>query len=70
MGKILRGLSDESVRLKSLDEHDNVDKFVLTCSVSDFNHTLSSQIWLNRRSRIRKKTHGKSLFFSGELGNG
>ena len=45
MGKILRGLSDESVWLKSLAEHDNVDKFVqLTCSASDFNHTLSSEI--------------------------
>ncbi len=39
MGKIFRGLSDESVWLKSLAEHDNVDKFVqLTCSASDFNH--------------------------------
>ncbi len=45
MGKILSGLSDESVWLKSLAEHDNVDKIVqLTCSASDFNHTLSSQI--------------------------
>ncbi len=45
MGKILKGLSDERVWLKSLAEHDNVDKFVqLTYSASDFNHTLSSQI--------------------------
>ncbi len=45
MGKILRRLSDESVWLKSLAEHDNVDKFVqLTCSASDFNHTLPLQI--------------------------
>ena len=45
MGKISNGLSDESVWLKSLAEHDNMDKFVqLTCSASDFNHTLSSQI--------------------------
>ena len=45
MGKILKGLSDESVWLKSLAEHDNVDKFVqLICSASNFNHTLSSQI--------------------------
>ena len=43
-GKIFRGVSDERVWLKSLGEHDNVDKFVkLTCSVLDFNHTLSSQ---------------------------
>ncbi len=41
MGKILRGLSDESVWLKSLAEHDNVYK--LTCSASDLNHTLSAQ---------------------------
>ncbi len=80
MGKILRGLSDESVWLKSLAEHDNVDKFVqLTCSASDFNHTLSSQIpfILHHKTTIkmplmpkRKRTHGKSLFFPGELGNG
>ncbi len=45
MDNILRGPSDESVWLKSLVEHDNVDKFVqLTCSASDFNHTISSQI--------------------------
>ncbi len=45
MGKISRGLSDESVWLKSLAEHDNMDKFVqLPCSATDFNHTLSSQI--------------------------
>ncbi len=44
MDKILRGVSDERVWLKSLDEHDNVDKFVqLTCSVRYFNRTLSSQ---------------------------
>ena len=45
MAKFLRDLSNESVWLKSLAEHDNVDKFVqLTCSASDFHHTLSSQI--------------------------
>ncbi len=70
MGKILRGLCDESVWLKSLAKHDKVDNFVqLTCSASDFNHTLSSQIPFIFMSK-RKKTHGKSLFFPGELGNG
>ena len=45
MGKILRHLSDESVCLKSLAEHANVDKFIqFTCSARDLNHTLSSQI--------------------------
>ena len=44
MGKILGGVSGESVWPKSLAEHDNVDNFVqLTCSVRDFNHTLSPQ---------------------------
>ncbi len=44
MGKILGGVSGESVWSKSLGEHDNVDTFVqLTCSVRDFNHTLSPQ---------------------------
>ncbi len=57
MGKILRGLSDKSVWLKSLAEHDNVDKFVqLTCSASDFNHTLSSQIPYVPPMPKRKKT--------------
>ena len=42
--KILGGVSGESVWVKSLGEHDNVDNFVqLTCSVRDFNHTLSPQ---------------------------
>ncbi len=36
-------VSDESVWLKSLAEHDNVDRFVqITWSASDFIHTLSS----------------------------
>ena len=44
MGKILGWVSDECVWPKSLGEHDNVDNFVkLTCSVRDFNHTLSPQ---------------------------
>ncbi len=44
MGKILDGVSSESVWLKSLAEHDNVDNFVqLACSASDFYHTLSPQ---------------------------
>ncbi len=44
MGKILRGVSNESVWLKSLAEHDNVNKFVqLTCSERDFNHIHSSK---------------------------
>ena len=79
MGKILRGVSDERVRMKSLAEHDNVEKLVqLTCSASDFSHTLSSQIpfilhHMNTMYPLcpkEKKTHGKSLFFLGELGNG
>ncbi len=38
------GFQWKCIRLKSLAEHDNVDKFVqLTCSVRDFNLTLSSQ---------------------------
>ena len=44
MDKILGEVSSESVWLKSLAEHDNVDNFVqLTCSASDFYHTLSPQ---------------------------
>ena len=44
MGKILGGVSGESVWLKSLAELDNVDNFAqLTCSASDFSHTLSPQ---------------------------
>ena len=41
---ILGRVSGESVWVKSLGEHDNVDNFVqLSCSVRDFNHTLSPQ---------------------------
>ena len=44
MGKILGGVSGDSVWLKSLAEHDNVDNLVqLTCSASDLSHTLSPQ---------------------------
>ncbi len=74
MGKILRGLSDESVWLKSLAEHDNVDKFVqLTCSASDFNHTLSSQIQfiLHHKNTMcplcpKQKRHTVKVFSSHE----
>ena len=38
MGKILRGLSNESVWLKSLAEHDNVDKFCPIYMLSKWFH--------------------------------
>ena len=73
MGKILGGVSDESVLLKSLGEHDNVDKFVkLTCSVH-FRHRsihIAPQEYYVPPMLQRKKTRGKSMFFQCKLRNG
>ena len=41
---LMNGVCDESVWLKSLTEHVNWKKLsILSCTASDFNHTLSSQ---------------------------